>query len=53
MRNSKIESAIYADKPSLMKKKNSENWKITRYSDKEFLSLTRPDEGSLRENRQI
>jgi len=28
--------------PSLLKKKNSENWKITRYSDKEFLSLTRP-----------
>jgi hypothetical protein len=29
--------------PSLLKKKNSENWKITRYSDKEFLSLTRPE----------
>jgi hypothetical protein len=28
--------------PSLLKKKNSENWKITRYSDKEFLSLSRP-----------
>jgi len=29
--------------PSLLKKKNSENWEITRYSDKELLSLTRPN----------
>ena len=29
--------------PSLSKKKKSENWKITRYSDSEFLSLTQPD----------
>jgi hypothetical protein len=27
---------------SVLKKKNSKNWKITRYSDKEFLSVTGP-----------
>jgi len=29
--------------PSVLKKKEGKNWKITRYSDKEFLSVTGPE----------